>query len=70
MHSLAGMLPLSHVIHSNSASRDIGKPYVQLAKSTQEIPVQTYGSGCQCSPNTFGRLYSVSPDVTHGIIVQ
>lgn len=64
MHSLAGMSPLSNVIHSNSASWDMGEPYLLLAKSAEEIPVPIYGPGCQCSPNTVNRLSSGSPDAT------
>jgi hypothetical protein len=70
MHSLAGMLPLSYAIHSNSASWDVGKPYVLPATSAEEIPAQIYGPGCQCSPTTFNRLYSGSPDATQVICVH
>ena len=65
MHSLAGMLPLSDVIHSNSASCDIGKPWVLLAKSAEEIPrSDVYGPGCQCFSNTL-RDYILAPLVPH-----
>lgn len=69
MHSLAGMLSLSYVIHSNPASGDIGDAY-GLPDLQKRFRIQIYWLGCQCFPNTFNKFYSSCLDGALVVCVQ